>query len=147
MIQRIQSLYLLVAVVLLCVALSLPMGVFEPQGMAAVSQWYQCGLRTEGHFSLQPVPALLLALSTLLSLITIFLYSKRLLQARLIMISMVLVVCWAVYMGVTLYGQKWGEFHAQWSMVLPIVALVLQWLARLRVLADERLVRSMDRIR
>ena len=57
-------------------------------------------------------------------------------------------VCYFV-VGQMAGNKSWGtvEFHPQWPAVLPAIALILYLLARRAIRADEKLVRSLDRIR
>jgi len=51
--------------------------------------------------------------------------------------------------GQTVGDKSWGtvSFRPTWPAVLPAIALILYLMARRAINADERLVRSMDRIR
>ncbi|MBR0527847.1 MAG: DUF4293 family protein, partial [Prevotella sp.] len=51
--------------------------------------------------------------------------------------------------GQTVGDKTWGtvSFRPTWPAVLPIIAFILYVMARRAINADERLVRSMDRIR
>lgn len=99
-----------------------------------------------------------LALATLLPLITIFLFKNRLLQLRLCVVEMVLLVGAAVMEGVYYYlsGRAFaGLDHPEDTVLqgvhvpiaLPIVCLIFAFLAARAVFHDELLVRAADRIR
>ena len=57
-------------------------------------------------------------------------------------------ICYFV-VGQTVGDKSWGtvSFRPEWPAVLPAVALILYLMAMRAIRADERLVRSMDRIR
>ena len=96
-------------------------------------------------FSSWPLFAVLM-LASLLSLVTIFLYSKRKLQARLCIFHMILLVLWYLLLAV-LPQQLFGSLVLSWPAVLPAVAIVFSFMARKGILADEKLVRAADRLR
>lgn len=101
---------------------------------------------------------------SLLSLVTIFLYKKRLVQFRLNMFSMVLCLgYYGLLAMMTWFAVKQAEmvevaevaeelaeplnWHPTWVAAMPLVAFILLIMATKRILADEALVRSMDRLR
>lgn len=119
MIQRIQSLFLLLAAVFL-----------------GISAWL-------GSASFIFTAVAILAMT--LSLVTIFLYTNRKLQIRLITFTIVLDILapWSLLFqnGFETISEHIG------SGLLIVVAIILSFLARSGVLRDERLVRSADRLR
>lgn len=149
MIQRKQTLFLLLAAVSLLVCLSLPIGTIEPKGMGVATVWYNLGLQADQTFSVRLVPFVDLAVTGILSFVAIFLYKNRKMQAKLCTAGMVLCLTWYVYYAFCALNefQTGGTFRMSFAACLPFVACVLLFLARRGVLADEKLVRSMDRIR
>jgi hypothetical protein len=87
-----------------------------------------------------------LMLSALLTLLTIFLYAKRKLQAKMCLLLMVLYLAWYLLLAM-LPQQTGGQLLLEWTAVLPAVSIILTFMARKGILADEKLVRSLDRIR
>lgn len=82
----------------------------------------------------------LLVLSTVLSAYTIFLYRRRIMQARLCLAGMFILLAW--YVGVAAL-----EGEASIVESLPMVSVILIFMARKGILDDEKLVRAADRIR
>ena len=78
--------------------------------------------------------------SAALSSTTIFLYKKRILQARLCLVGIVVIFAWYVGLAVT-------ESEISTIDCLPMVNAILLQMARKGITDDEKLVRSMDRIR
>ena len=116
MIQRKQTVFLLIAVIL---------------GMVHFQAW--------SLFAVQ-------ILASAISLIAIFLYKRRPLQANLCMALMGLGVVY--YIAIGFYQHKLqGQLQFTWPMVLTAVAIIFWFLARKRIIKDEKLVRSLDRIR
>ncbi len=87
-----------------------------------------------------------LILSALLSLITIFLYTRRKLQANLCVANMFVLVVWYVLLAALPRGVEEINILG-WADALPAVSIILLFLARKGILDDEKLVRSLDRIR
>ncbi|WP_418991164.1 DUF4293 domain-containing protein [Alistipes sp.] len=154
MIQRIQTLYLLVLTALMAVTLFAPLAWFA--GEAGEFTLHAFALRTADGESVQPTAymGVVLALATAVPLVTIFLYKRRLLQIRLCVAEMVLLLGAAVMEGIY-YFLSWRvfsdqTFHMQGfkpSIALPLVGLVFAYLAVRAIFRDEMLVRAADRIR
>jgi hypothetical protein len=81
------------------------------------------------------------ALSAVLSLATIFLYKKRILQARLCLAGLFVIFIW--YIGLAV----WQGCLLTTIDCLPMINAILIFMARKGILDDEKLVRSLDRIR
>ena len=150
MIQRIQTLYLLLVVVLgtlLCF--------FSPVQFLTPEATEYVGLQA---FEKWPMAVMTLSIP-LLALVTIFLFRKRLLQARLNVMNVIL--CLGYYALVALYAaflvKGYESIHgmtladADWYLTIwaaiPLVNIVLTMMATRRILKDEALVRAADRLR
>lgn len=149
MIQRKQTLFLALAVVCSIVCSCLQVGALELGGVAFGHIYNACIALVGGpeHFSWASWPLLAtLVASTVVSLVNIFLFRKRKLQASLCLLSIVLLVGW--YLVLAILPQSMGaEIQLKWPALLPAVSIVLVFLARKGIVADEKLVRSLDHIR
>lgn len=150
MIQRVQTIYLLLVVALGVALIWLPVVQFVTPADAAELQIWE--LSALGGAPLQGLWGLLVttALIPLLALIDIFLFKKRLLQARLNIFSIML--CFGYYGVLAIYiwlaKMSMGvEWHILPFASFPLVCLVLTMMATRRILKDEALVRAADRIR
>lgn len=150
MIQRVQTIYLLLVVALGVALIWLPVVQFVTPADAAELQIWE--LSALGGAPLQGLWGLLAttALIPLLALIDIFLFKKRLLQARLNIFSIML--CFGYYGVLAIYiwlaKMSMGvEWHILPFASFPLVCLVLTMMATRRILKDEALVRAADRIR
>ena len=145
MIQRKQTLFLLLAFVLAVVCLSTRIGTYQAVDGAVMGNIYNLFI-TDGtggrHFSTWPLMAVLLS-SALLMLVTIFLYRRRPLQALLASVAALMQVVWYVLFAVI----AGDGLTMTLSEDLPAVCAILCFMARQAIKADEKLVRSMDRIR
>lgn len=154
MIQRIQTLYLLIIVALTAVTLFAPLAWFGND--AGEFTLYAFSLKNGAGEAVQPAVymGVLLALTCLLPLLTIFLYKRRMLQLRLCVVELVLLVgalaMEAVYYFLSYRVFAGIEFHTQGfrpAIALPVVCLLFAYLAARAIFRDELLVRSLDRIR
>ena len=165
MIQRKQTLYMLVAVVCMTIFTFAKMFTFNAAGSSMTLYTYGYSLQEVGAepvsqlFNLRAVCMVLLAaISTLLMLVNIFLFKKRELQLSLLMSQYALLVGIIVY-GVY-YVWSFSSIYAEsiaadsaltnvpgWSLCLPVVTLVMNFLAVRGVASDIALLRSIDRIR
>ena len=83
------------------------------------------------------------------SVLTIFKFHDRVLQARLCVVNIVLMILWyADYLAYAFWLNPEGTtFKPAFAACLPLVTIILYLLARAGIIADEKLVRAADRIR
>ena len=152
MIQRKQTLYLMAAIILTVMCLSMQIGSFQVAGLEVArvyNLWYTA--LGKHHFDTWPLMVILLPTAALGSY-TIFLYHNRKIQALFCLLNALLIVGWYVcffVVGQMAGDRSWGavSFRPHWPAVLPAIALILYLMARRAIRADEKLVRSLDRIR
>lgn len=150
MIQRIQTLYLFVVVVLGIMLIWLPVVQFvSPVEAEELQMWELTAL---GGAPLQGLWGLLVAtlLIPVLALVDIFLYNKRILQARLNIFTVMLCLGWYGVLAIYIWLAKMSlglEWHLLPCASFPLVSMVLTLMATRRILKDEALVRAADRIR
>lgn len=153
MIQRIQSLYLLIATALMACTLFSPIASVvtvdgETLTLSAFS-WFGGGIGYAWVF------ALLFCVATLLPFLTIFLFNHRKRQVGLcaaegvLQLGSILIMAlfyWMIIPDIfpegTLISKSFG-----WAPIMPIIALIPTFLAGRAIFRDEVLVRSLDRIR
>ena len=149
MIQRIQTLYLLAVVALGIALIWLPVLQFvSPEGTDL--QVYELsalgGVPLKGIWGLTVTTVLI----PLLALVDIFLYKKRLLQARLNIFTVMLCLGYYGVLAIYVWQTKLAlgvEWHVLPWASFPLVCMVLTLMATRRILKDEALVRAADRIR
>lgn len=159
MIQRIQTLYLL-AIVALGITLCFQPVLLFVQNAEIVRAWQlgATGLSEVTETALEPVVlqgvwGLMLAtvLIPLLALIDIFLYNKRILQARLNIFLACLCIGWYAVVAVYVWLMKVSVAEVIWSpefwSTIPLICFVLTLMATRAILKDEAMVRAADRIR
>lgn len=149
--QRIQTVWLVLAFAAMIALLFLPIGIFAtPQGNWIMYNWStrpQIGVGTVmNHWGLF-VLALIIAL---LSLYIVFLYKKRKLQMRLTMLGMLLTVGYLIYYmveAVKLTNALQASYGFKFALALPIITIILLFMARRAIRKDEVLVRMSNRLR
>ena len=154
MIQRIQTVYLLAIVVLMIATLFLPltilqagdsMGSFDASGIST--------MLTDQPELLYPTWSLfaLTAAIAIISLVTIFLYRKRILQIRLCIFNAILMLgfygLYAFYVWNVSKDLGDVSITGKIALTFPFISLILDYLAIRNIGADEALVRSLDRLR
>lgn len=152
MIQRIQTVYLFLAVVCMIVGLCTAVGHFHQNGVETLSFTNLYLDMADGSGRVWSPWALfvLLVLSAVSSLVAIFLYKKRMLQVRLTVISCLLLIGYYIVFTVFVFIFKdryASDFTLHWTVGLPAVALILNYLAFRGIMQDELIVRSLDRLR
>ena len=144
MIQRIQSLYLLLAAV--C-SIGL-IYVFDLWINKAGSSYYALDLITNNEFTLKIIPILFI-LSGVMSIVSVFMFKKRKNQFVInrlnILVNFILLGA-LIYHLLTLSGESQVSEKGIGAF-LPIVVVVLLAIANRAIKKDEDLVKSVDRLR
>jgi hypothetical protein len=154
MLQRIQTVYLFVIVILTVGMMFLPLAVLQ-----AGSELYTLGVfGISETISLQaelvyPVWGLfiLTAIITILATVTIFLYKNRIRQIRVCVFNALMMIgfyCLFVFL-IYMMKQEINELSVNVRIALsfPLISLILDYLAIRNIGADEVLVRSVERLR
>lgn len=153
MIQRIQSVYLLVTAILIAITAFMPIAYFTGiDSVAADCTLRPLGMRMpDGHFQSTFGLFALLLLTAIVILGNILLYKARMLQIRLIIFAGLLLVgfylVFAVFAVVISSTHPEATFRIGWALCLPLVGLILLYLAFRGIYRDEILVRSINRLR
>ena len=155
MIQRIQTVYLLLATVLMSLTLFLPIAtIWQGGNEIIIKAWFADG--TVGFKA--PLPlylGIILSVATALPFVTIFLYKKRMTQIRLCVSEIVLLLGSAAFIALYCYRMcdvlaelmQELNFTLGFAALMPVVAIIPMVLAIRGIAKDEALVRSLDRIR
>lgn len=160
MIQRIQTIYLLIVVLLLAALFWLPYVSFDTaeQGVEMLaSGLYVMSDGASQHSQSIWQLTLLTLIAGAVVLINIFLFKRRLLQIRLCAVQIVLLLGLQVMLpllGRAIAAQHFGAdvfavsaCHWHLPTIFPLVGAILSYLALRAIGADEALVRSLDRLR
>ena len=150
MIQRIQTLYLLLVVALGVTLLFVPVVQLVTPEDAALQQLWELTPTATGFLNGWWGLTLATGLIPLLALVDIFLFKKRLLQARLNIFTVMLCLGWYGVLAIMIWFAKMNlgvEWNIEFWACIPLVCLILTMMATRRILKDEALVRAADRIR
>jgi hypothetical protein len=147
MLQRIQSVYLLLIALLMAGMIFLPLAVVVQAGETLYA------LNVFGVRNVFPAWGLfaLAAIVALLSAGNIFLFRKRVLQIRICVFNAILLLGFYGYFAFVvcmLKNQADGlSFSVKLASAFPLVSLILDYLAIRGIGADEVLLRSLNRLR
>lgn len=159
MLQRAQTLFLLGVVLIMAASLFFPMWQeIDPDTQESLTMhaWYNVRVDTAGLMETVYVPYLVTGILTIITcvvaLVEIFKYTNRPLQLKLSKLNSLFLMATLGILFYLVYNQEDqivpndnGDYQA--GMVLPIMALVLNLVAGKFISKDEKLVRSVDRIR
>ena len=152
MIQRIQTVYLALAVICLILCACLPIANLEPLAMGPSQSVYcLCVTAVEGKEASYGICPMFIMdiIAAVLAFLAIFKYKNRKTQMSMCICTMIILVAWYIVLGaiqMTL-GNDAATLNFEWPVALPMVAIIFTFLARKWIQHDEKLVRAADRIR
>ena len=147
MIQRIQTVYLLIVAGLLITAMCLPMGYFTDT--MGEHPFKALGMGVNGAFQSTWGVFGILMLSTLVAAATIFLFKNRMLQIRMTIFNSLLLVGYYIAFLAFYFALKNDAnlFRIGWALCLPLISIILNILAIRAIGRDEVMVKAADRLR
>lgn len=146
MIQRIQTIYLLLTTITAILFLTGEIFLFEDGTVISLSQLTP-GMQNSG---LNVILSVLLLVVPVLSFLGVFLYKRRKLQIRM---SLMLVFLILVLLGLCGYlifnisSRSDTVLVINYKLILPVLMLIFSFLAYRGIKKDEEIVRSYDRLR
>ena len=154
MIQRVQSIYLLLVFVAAVVLIFMPLATFHSGDIAF--QMNIMGFQGAGTDGLELpdvyIIGILTALLGILSLVTLFQYRNRKLQLKLNMLN--LLINFGLLVAIFLFAEKVAgleavsdTFEYDVAAYFPIASVLFLILANRNIRADERLIRNSERLR
>jgi hypothetical protein len=155
MLQRIQTLYLLIVLVLSSITVFSPVAELIAKDTATLYEisWKGiCFIEKGKEISVSSVWALtaISAMVPIVTLITIFLYKKRILQIRLSIFNIVILAGYYILLFIYLLPAA-KTLHAEWSLKIfsafPLINIILVILALRAIAKDEALIKSLNRLR
>ncbi len=147
MIQRIQTVYIFVAAILISTLFKLKLADLSVNN--ELLEFFAKGITKEGEILFNGLPILLFTgLIVLLHVIVIFLYKKRILQIRILVFTIILLLgLFGMFFYFTYTGFDDAKVAFKVPVAFPIAAVVLDWLAIRAIGKDEALIRSLNRLR
>lgn len=149
--QRVQTVYLALAVILLALCCMLPLAAFEPRGMGFPAVMYSLAIINGDGSVAGFLPAILFAVAVLAEialLFALFGFKRRRRQMTLCKTAAILQILWIaafIILAVTLRGD--AIFRPKAAAFFPIAAVALTLLANKMIKKDDDLVKSVDRLR
>tara|TARA_R110002050_G_scaffold76646_1_gene163889 strand:+ start:82039 stop:82563 length:525 start_codon:yes stop_codon:yes gene_type:complete len=147
MIQRIQTVYILIASIVIGLLFALPFA-----EIAANDKFYLFniqGILYDGEVVENGLPIMLfVGIILIIHIAAIFMYKKRIRQMRLLVFAILLMLgLFGMFYFFTFYSFKGFEVSFKIAVVFPLIAIILDYLAIRNIGKDEALIRSIDRIR
>ncbi len=153
MVQRLQTIYLLIAAILMAVTVFSPLATFVAEGIGKEFFYYTWGFESVvgEAFSKTWGVITFTVICAILPFINIFLFKNRKLQIKVGNITTLFILFLYVTIGVYAFSIM-GEnslvlVNAKYGIILPFIALICNVLAILQIKKDEKLVQSLNRIR
>ena len=151
MIQRIQTIYLLLATTILVLILFLPIASMVDAQANNFSYLFYGVVDSSNTAVIIDYPlAIILGLIPFINLITIFLYKSRILQMRICIFNILLMLGSLALIWFYSYEAEnvlFVDTYFSYPVVFPLVGAILTFLAFRGIRKDEVLVKSADRIR
>ena len=153
MIQRKQSIYLLFATIVMALFYFFPIAEFMVNSTDYYLNFKEiASLNNKNKDILTQVYPLTILLSLIVGLnfIAIFLYKNRSLQMRLITFNIIVtvgfigLVVFYIYQAANTFETK---YYLQYTFILPLIAIIFNFLAYKGIKKDDNIVKSYDRIR
>ena len=147
MIQRIQSVYLLISTILIGLLFLLPFAEIAKDG--AIYLFNFKGVLLDGAVKTNGlVISVLLVMIIVLNVFAIFSYTNRGKQLKLVWgVILMLVILLVAFVYFTYLAYSGAQIGFKLGAILPLIAIVLDYLAIRSINKDEALIRSIDRIR
>jgi len=147
-IQRIQSVYLLIAVILMAVFAFFPALTFELGGREFVYGALEAGKVGVTH--IDPLMLTLVLLISVLALIDIFLYKNLQRQMTVCFVDIIIGISMLIAIGIQAYvisGKEGLTLTWQWYLALPVLSIIFLMLAHKAMSRDKKMLRDSDRLR
>ena len=147
-IQRIQSVYLLIAVILMVVFAFFPALTFELGGRDFVYGALETGKVGVTH--IDPLMLMLVVLISLLALIDIFLYKNLQRQMTVCFVDIIIGLAMLVAIGIQAFvvgGREGVVVNWQWYLILPVLSIIFLMLAHKSMSKDKKTLQDSDRLR
>lgn len=147
-IQRIQSVYLLIAVILMVIFAFFPALSFELADKTVLYGALETG--RAGHMHVDPLLITLIILISLLAIVDIFLYKNLQRQMTVCFVDIIIGLAMLVAIGIQAFyvGNRDGwTVTWQWYVLLPVLSIVFLMMAHKAMSRDKKKLLDADRLR
>ena len=147
MIQRIQTVYILLAGVLTAILYKLKLADLSVNN--ELMEFFAKGIFKGEDIVYNGLPLMvLIGIIAFLHFAGLFLYKKRILQIRILVFSIILLLgLFGLFFYFTYMGFEGAKVAFKIPVAFPLIAVILDWLAIRAIGKDEALIRSLNRIR
>ncbi len=147
MIQRIQTVYILLAGVLTAILYKLKLADLSVNN--ELMEFFAKGIFRGEDIVYNGLPLMvLIGIIAVLHFAGLFLYKKRILQIRILVFSIILLLgLFGLFFYFTYMGFEGAKVAFKIPVAFPLIAVILDWLAIRAIGKDEALIRSLNRIR
>lgn len=147
-IQRIQSVYLLIAVILMVVFAFVPALTFELADKTVLYGALETG--RAGNLHINPLLITLIILISLLAFIDIFLYKNLQRQMTVCFVDIIIGLAMLVAIGIQAFvvgnREDW-TVSWQWYVLLPVLSIIFLMMAHKAMSRDKKKLLDADRLR
>lgn len=147
-IQRIQSVYLLIAVILMAIFAFFPALSFHLADKTVIYGALECG--RAGHMHVDPLMLVLIILISFLALIDIFLYKNLQRQMTVCFVDIIIGIAMLaaiVVQAIVVNNREGWTVSWQWYLLLPVFSIIFLMLAHKAMSNDKKKLRDSDRLR
>lgn len=147
-IQRIQSVYLLIAVILMVVFAFVPALTFELADKTVLYGALETG--RAGNLHINPLLITLIILISLLAFIDIFLYKNLQRQMTVCFVDIIIGLAMLVAIGIQAFAVSYTKDWAvswQWYVLLPVLSIIFLMMAHKAMSRDKKKLLDADRLR
>jgi hypothetical protein len=139
MIQRIQSLYLLISAISIFTLFFLPLAT----SLGVDDSWF-----SDSRLDAYDTPVMAIAVGGgLMAFLAIFLYGQRQRQLFIVRIAMLFMVVLIGYAAFLLFQSPVEGMSVGAGFSLPVLSLITGWFALKGIQKDDQIVKGMDRLR
>ena len=151
MLQRIQTLYLIIASFIVAALLKIPLMSLKTDTEILILHYRGLfDFATKEYITTNLVGIILFVFIVFIPLIAIFLFKNRKLQMKLCNYGIIFNVLFLIDMAYYVFeaqSQVKLSLHSELGLLLPVISIILLFLAKINIKKDEDLIRSVDRIR
>jgi hypothetical protein len=151
MIQRIQSVYLLIVAVLLIASICMPLGYFYSGNRVEAYIFKAFGVNMGDNFYSTWGLFVIISLCSGIAFVTVFFFKQRIFQIRMTVFNSILLV--GYYLAIVAFyfilkdKLEIALFRISWALCFPAIAIILNYLAIRAIGRDEVMVKTTDRLR
>ena len=147
-IQRIQSVYLLIAIILMVVFAFFPALSFELADKTVLYGALESG--RAGNMHINPLLITLITLISFLAIVDIFLFKNLQRQMTICFVDIIIGLAMLIAIGIQAFviGNREGwTVSWQWYLIMPVLSIIFLMLAHKSMSNDKKKLRDADRLR